>query len=156
MQHVKTKRRKQKISESFIFEIVRWSPSYFFSVDSNKHRDGPYNEHAGIEIEATCIFPETLKGRSAQFEIAGSRDCLTPWSYKNDPDWVPRCVGELVLHPTRGRFYTSVPHDSLPFVLTAFAHDLFRYVLVYGPPLNRSKSLCSSFHLMQSVDLEEY
>jgi len=41
-------------------------------------------------------------------------------------------------------------------ITTALAHGLFRYVETYGPPLKRSKSLCSEFRFLQTVNLEEY
>lgn len=152
----KTSKRNAEWPVSYIFEIGKWELAYHFSVDHGKYRDGPYSEHTGIQFEACCIFPETFKGRLATFDIAGRRDCLTPPILEREPDWIPRCVGELELQPTSGRFYTSIPHDSLTLVLTAFAQGLFRFILVYGPLLKRSKSLCSSMQLMQSVNLEDY
>ena len=152
----KKTRREDVSPESYIFEIVKWEPSYFLTVGDRKHREGPYYEHAGLDIEASCIFPENMKGRAANFHVAGARDCLTPRAYQNDPEWTPRCVGELELSPSYGRFYTSIPHDSLAVVLSTFAHGLFKFILVYGPTLKRNKSLCSSMHFMQNVNLEEY
>jgi len=67
----------------------------------------------------------------------------------------PLCIGERETRPSGGRFWCSVPHDDLPFILTAFAHGLFRYISLWGPALKRGESLCISVHLMQSVDPDE-
>ncbi|MDD3029375.1 MAG: hypothetical protein PHS57_03725 [Alphaproteobacteria bacterium] len=142
--------------EYFIFEIAKWEPYYFLSIDTGKYREGPYSENVGFEIEATCVFPEKVKGRTAAFDIAGRRNCLMPPIAQDDPDWTPRCVGELELSPTYGRFYSSIPHESVQIVLSALAHGLFRFILVYGPPLKRSKSPCSFMQFKRTVDLDEY
>ena len=140
----------------FIFEIKEWEPTYSLSVNYDKFRDTAYREHVGLDIDAVCVFPPPLAGRETRFNLAAERNCLTPEIFKQDSDWKPRCVGLLDLPPANGRFYLSVPHESISVVITALAHGLFRYVETYGPPLKRSKSLCSEFRFVQSVDLEEY
>lgn len=152
------KRRKQPTPsmQHFIFEIKEWKPSYLFSIDHSRYRDGPFSEHVGIELEASCIFPEDLVARNVMFHVAGKRDCLEPEILRHDPDWKPRCVGLLELPPERGTFLTSVPHESLAVLLIALAHGLLRFILLYGPPLSRRKSLCSSIEWASSVNLEDY
>ena len=142
--------------ESYVFEIVRWEPTYSLSVDQSRDRTGPFSEHAIIEIYATCLLPRKLAGRTIQLSLAGRRDILSPPVYRHDPEWIPHCVGLLELRPSGGSFYASVPHDSLPFLLESLAHRMCRYVLLYGPPLSRGKSLCTSLELERSVDLEDY
>ncbi len=152
------KRRKPRYEpvESYVFEIVRWEPSYGFSVDQNRDREGPYREHTILEIQTSCIYPKKLAGRATHFSLSGRRGCLVPPVYRHDPEWVPRCVGMLELPPSGGRFYTSVPHDSLPALITPLVHRLYRYILLFGPPLSRGKSLCFSMQLERTVDLEDY
>ena len=152
------KRRKPRYepSEIYIFEIARWEPTYGLSVDPSRDRAGPYSEHAILEIQATCILPRKLAGRTAQFSLAGQRDFLSPPDYKHDPKWTPRCIGLLELPPSGGRFYALVPHDSLPMLMASLALRMCRYILLFGPPLSRGKSLCTSLQLERSVDLEDY
>lgn len=139
----------------FIFEIIRWEPGYSLSVDNRRDRKGPYNEFAHLAVHTACTFPETLAGRAAYFQLSGKRDCLEPEVFQRDPSWNARCVGMLELPPSRGCFYTSVPHDSLLFLLTSLSHGLFRFVMLYGPILSRGKSFCSSMELLKSVDPED-
>jgi hypothetical protein len=158
MPSTKTKKSEPRpeTPECFIFEIGAWEPGYIFSVDSGKHRSAPYSEHVLLEIDATCVFPEKLAGREIRVSISGQRDCLNPFAYRQDKDWVPRCIGLLELPPAGGRFYTSVPHDSIAALTVSLAHRMYRYILLYGPPLGRSKSLCSSMQFERTVDFENY
>ena len=142
--------------ECYVFEIGEWKPSYILSVNRQRDRTGAFYEHIDIEIQTLCIYPKKLAGRSAQFTLSGQRNCLTPTAYQRDPDWIPNCVGLLELPPTRGRFYTAVPHESLSALITPLIHRLFHFVLLFGPPLSRGASLCSSMQFEQTVDLEDY
>lgn len=151
---VRTKR--QTTPQYFIFEIAEWQPTYILSVNHDRYRDSAYREHAGIELQASCIFPRNLAGRVARFNIAGQRDCLMPEVFKRDSSWTPRCVGALELKPSQGHFYTSVPHESLPFLTTLFSHGAIRFVVLYGASMSRGRSLCSSFQLERAVNLEDY
>lgn len=146
----------RETAECYIFQIDAWKPGYIFSVDSSTHRAGPYSEHLGLELDATCIFPEKLAGRAIQISLAGRRDCLSPFAYQQDEEWVPRCIGALEFPPSGGRFYTSVPHDSITALTLSLAHQMYRYILLYGPPLGRRKSLCSSMQFERTVDLDDY
>ncbi|MDD3371681.1 MAG: hypothetical protein PHE27_07665 [Alphaproteobacteria bacterium] len=141
--------------EYFIFEIAKWEPYYLFSLSADKHKEEFYSEYAGFEIKAICIFPEKLKGREATFDVTGRRDGLMPLS-EHTQNWEPKGVGELELSPTYGRFYTSIPQDSLDFMSSSFSQGHFRFILLYGPSLKRSKSLCTEMQFKQSVDLEDY
>ena len=148
-------RKAAPANQYYVFEIGAWELEHLLSVNSDRYRDGPYNEHLTIEFTGTCVHPEALKGRTVRFDIAGKRDMLQPEVFQRDPEWKPRCIGALETNPSGGWFYFSVPHDSMACILTAFAHGLFRYVSLWGPALKRGKSLCTSVHLLRSVDLNE-
>jgi len=143
--------------EYFIFEIKKLEASYSLSINSNHQSDeGPYNEHMSIEFDAKCIYPKKFDGVMARVDVVGKRDCLEPKIYQNNSDWKPRCVGCLELSPAGGRFYISVPHESMSFILDALTHNMFRFLSLWGPPLKRGKSLCLEFRFIQSINLEDY
>lgn len=142
--------------EYFIFEIGEMQPTYILSVDHDRYRENSYSEHTGIEFQAACMFPNKLAGRSVVFNLAGERGFLQPEAFKRDSSWKPRCVGALEIKPDRGMFYSAVPYESLPFLTTLFAHREVRYVVLYGEPMSRGKSLCVSMQLEKSVSLEDY
>jgi hypothetical protein len=142
--------------ESYIFEIADFRPSYSLSVEHRKYEKRPWWEHTEIEFDSRCIFPEKLAGRTATFDLVADRNFWTPYAWQKDKDWRPACVGCLELSPSHGRFYCPIAFDSLPGLLTAMAHGLYRYVLVYGPPLKRGKSLCNNLQFMRTVDLDDY
>lgn len=153
----KRARSKQAIQpQYFIFEIGETQPTYILSVDHDRYRKSSYREHAGIEFQAVCVFPKKLAGRPVSFNLAGERGCLTPEAFQRDSSWKPRCVGSLEVKPDHGNFYTSVPHESLSFLATLFLHRDARFVVLYGEPLTRGKSLCSSVQLEKIVNLEDY
>jgi len=153
----KRARSKQTVQpQYFIFDIGEIRPTYILSVDHDRYRESSYSEHAGIEFQAVCVFPKRLTGRSVLFNLAGQRGCLTPEAFKRDSSWKPRCVGALEIRPDRGLFYSAVPHESLPFLTTLFVHGEVRFVVLYGEPLSRGKSLCSSVQLEKAVNLEDY
>jgi hypothetical protein len=141
-------------AEYFVFEIQTWEPDYSLSVNHSRLERDPYWEHTKIGIGGICIWPKNLVGRTAHFDLVGKRDQLTP--DKDDPDWKPRCVGELDMRQPEGRFYTFIPNDSMTYLLSGLAHGQFRIIEVYGPTLKRGKSLCTSIDLKQTINLEEY
>lgn len=142
-------------SQSYVFEIKDWEPSHLLNVNQKRNGEGPCNEYVTIEFLGSCIHPEALKARTVRFDISGRREMLEPEVYRRDPAWKPLCIGLLESHPSGGRFYFSVPHDNMAFILSAFAHGCFRYISLWGPALKRGKSLCMSVHLTRSVDLDE-
>lgn len=153
---LKKQKPVRETAECYIFRIDAWKPGYIFSVDSSTHRAGPYSEHLGLEVDATCVFPGKLTGREVQISLAGRRDCLSPFAYQQDVEWVPRCIGALEFPPSGGKFYTSVPHDSVAALTVSLAHHMYRYILLYGPPLSRGRSLCFSMQFEKSVNLDDY
>jgi len=113
-------------------------------------------EHSGLELEGSCVHPQIFVGRRVAFRVWTRRDCRQPDIFKRDPEWTPRCVGQLELPPSIGRFYMSVPHESFPSLLTGLAAGLFRFILLWGLPLCRGQSPCQSVQWAQSVNLEDY
>jgi hypothetical protein len=142
--------------ESYIFEITSFAPSYGLSVEHRKYADGPWWEHAEIEIDATCLFPASLAERTATFTLVADREFWTPYDWQKDHAWRPNGVGLLEVSPTQGRFYAPIAFESMPGLLTAMAHGLYRYILLYGPPLKRRKSLCTSIRFSRTIDLQNY
>jgi len=156
MRKPKRKGREPEVVEAFILEIGELRPSYLLSVNSHKYRETAFSEHMGIDIDAKCVFPEKLVGRTATITLAARRDSLTPEAFKEDSDWIPNCIGALELTAEGGRFYTDVPHESFGALATSLAQGLLRFVVLYGTPLKRGRTLCSSMQLEHSVNLEDY
>lgn len=158
MPRAKSRRRKSAAPEfqTYLFEVKEWEPTYSLSVNHDRREDKPYSEHVTIHFVAPCIFPLPLAGRLIDFHFFGERDHMRPLIFQRDPDWRPLCVGSLEFRPEQGNFYSSVPLENLPFILTAFAHGKFRFVSLWGPTLKRNKSLCTSMSFEQSVNLDEY
>jgi hypothetical protein len=142
--------------QHFIFEVQSWEPEYWVSVNHERHGGRPYSEHVGIDINGSCVLPRKLSDRSASFHLVGERNYFNPDFYGQEPDWRPRCVGELDLRPGRGSFYSQLPHDAMPSLLSGLAAGSFRYILLWGPPLRWGKPRCTSIDLRRSVFLEDY
>ncbi len=138
------------------FEITAWEPSYSLSVNHDRRLERLYNEYAGIEISGACILPTKLKGRTARITIMGDRDHTKSVSLENDPSWRPRSIGGLEFRPSGGEFYMMVPLDHLLFLFSAIERGMFRYILLWGPEMVRSRSLCKSVQLLKEVNPDEY
>jgi hypothetical protein len=152
---VKRSRRETPSHQSYVFEIGAWEPSYLLSVNFDRYMDEAYNEYVIIKFAGVCIHPETLRGRTVEFHLAARRDMLVPEALRRNPDWRPLCVGSLELGRSSGRFSFSVPSQSMPSILTAFTHSMYRFVYLWGPTLKRGKSLCTSVHLLRSIDPDD-
>lgn len=150
------RRKEAAMPEYFIFEIGDAKPHYSLSVDHDKYRAASYREFAGLDFQASCMFPPKLAGRAVSFSLMGERNCLIPEAFKRDSSWKPRCVGALEIRPDRGDFYANVPHESLSFLTALFVRREARFVVLYGEPLSRGKSLCTSMHLEKTINLEDY
>lgn len=156
MKKVRDNNKRTLSSDVYIFQIAGLRPSYILSVNAGKYRETAFSEHMGIDIDAKCVFPEKLVGRTATITLAARRDSLTPEAFKEDSDWIPNCIGALELTTEGGRFYTDVPHESFGALATSLLQGLLRFVVLYGPPLKRGRTLCSSMQLEHSVNLEDY
>lgn len=152
----KTRKQPAPPIETFVFRIDAWEPEYSFAVNHSRLEVGPYWEHAGLTFSGTCIFPPKLAGRSATLRFVGDRELLQSRPPLEDRDWRPSGVGLLELPPIRGAFYARIPMDAVWGLIAAMSRAGFSYVLLNGPTLIRSKSLCTSFRFERTVDLEEY
>ncbi len=148
----KTPKANPVSSINYIFEITDFEPTYMLSVNPGADDENPWWEHASLGLSTVCRHPETIAGRPAAFELAADRAFWSPSELRHRPGWQPLGVGMLELTPRGGRFYASIPHDSLSMFLTAFANGLFRFIVLNGPPLRRGKSLCTSFEFKRAMD----
>jgi hypothetical protein len=140
----------------YVFEIAGFEPTYMLSVNPRRDDDKPWWEHLSLEFATVCRLPERLAERPATFQLVADREFWTPYAWRRDHDWRPLGVGLLEISPMAGRFYASIPNDSMPTFMTAMAHGLYRYVLLYGPPLKRGKSLCTSLDFRRAIDFDDY
>ena len=101
-------------------------------------------------------YPPKLAGRTATLRFVGDRERLLAIPPMKDRDWRPNGIGLLELTPSRGDFYARIPMDAVWGLIAAMGQAGFSYVLLNGPSLFRSKSLCTSFSFERSVDLEDY
>jgi hypothetical protein len=147
--------RKSVEMESFVFEIVDCMPTYSFSVGYSVS-DGPYREFTHLNLSCRCVFPTKLSGLEAKMTIMGDRDCPEPERWKADPRWKPRCIGQLEVRASQGRFDTAVPYDSLMFLLVSIRQGDVRMVHLWGPALHRGKSLCGSMRFAREIKEDEF
>jgi hypothetical protein len=146
--------RKEIVMESFVFEIVDCAPIYSLSVAFSA-KEGPYSEFAHLTLSCRCVFPKKLSGVETEIVVIGDRDCLEPECWKADPRWKPRCIGQLEVRASRGRFNAGVPHESLVFLLVSIRQGDVRMIHLWGPPLYRGKSLCSSIRFAREFNEDD-
>jgi hypothetical protein len=146
--------RKAVAMESFVFEIVNSAPTYSLNVAFSAN-EGPYREFAHLTLSCRCVFPKQLSGIETKVIVIGDRDCLEPECWKADPRWRPRCVGQLEVRASRGRFYAGIPYDSLTFLLLSIRQGDVRMIYLWGPPLYRGKSLCTSIRFERDFNEDD-
>lgn len=151
-----SRRKTPPEMESYIFELRSWQPKYLLAVDRDRYTESAHSEYAHLAFEGECVHPLVHAGRVAGFTLASRRDFMAPTHSKKDLDWKPNGLGVLELSKSRAEFYTGVPHETLVFLMNGLALNLFRYALVFGPPLKRGKSLCTTFEFLRDVNLEDY
>ncbi len=110
---------------NYFFTIKDWDPSYYFHVDDDNFRRGPFSEHLSIKLQVSCFYPSAVAGREASFQLYGHRDSLTSFIPGDDRDRIAPCVGELLLSKSQGNFVTFLPHDSMAFVQVALSQKKF-------------------------------
>jgi hypothetical protein len=52
-------------------------------------------------------------------------------------------------------YYAALPHDFMPSLLAMLESERSRYVLLQGEPVRRGKSLCRSFEIQRTVNLDD-
>jgi hypothetical protein len=146
--------RKAVTMGYFVFEIVNCAPTYSLNVAFSAN-EGPYREFAHLTLCCRCVFPKQLSGVETEIELVGDRDCLEPECWKADPRWKPRCIGELEVRASRGRFYAGIPYDILTFLLVSIRQGDVRMIYLWGPPLYRGKTLCSSIRFERDLNEDD-
>ncbi len=137
----------------FIFEITDWEPSYGLSVNGSRYNDAAFSEIYALHIDTVCRHPPKVAGRTANFSLYGERGFMEPPDWQRDRNWRPNSVAHLELPASGGRCYARLPHESMGTLLTALAHQRFRYVSLHGSPLARGHSLCWSIEFSRNEDL---
>lgn len=151
--------RKKKAEESYqtyIFEITDWEPGYLLSLNAGKHDDQLYWESLSVRISAKCVFPAKYAGLPTAIHLFADRAMLNPEILKYDKEWKPRCVGSLRVEAAEVHYDAALPHDFMPSLLAMLASERSRYVLLHGETVRRGKSLCRSFEIQRTVNLDDY
>jgi len=151
----KARKRSVETYALYIFEISAWQPLYELSVNGSRYEDAAFSEICLLQVETICRYPEKLVGRTAHFDLYAQRDFMEPPEWKRDGDWRPKDVAHLELPPSGGRCYARMPHESMPVLITALAHNRFRYVSLHGGPLVRGGTLCRSIGFSRDEGLGE-
>ena len=153
------KPRKEKPEEAYqtyVFEITDWEPGYILSLNVGKYDDQLYWEHLSARISAKCIFPTKYAGLLAGFHLFTDRNMLNPEILKFEKEWKPLCVGSLRVEAAEMHYEAAIPHDLMPSLLAMLASEHSHHLLLHGTPIHRRKSLCRSFEIQRTVNLDDY
>lgn len=150
-------RAKARDYWSYIFEIEDWEPSYMFSINhDSRFGRGPYWEHLGLELTGTFVHPEKAMGRKTTFTVRGDRELEESFGRSERVEHQPRGVAFVTMRGDYTEVLASMPQDSLRCVAAMLACDRFRYLLLHGEALYRSKATITSLSFKRTVDLDEY
>ena len=148
------KARKSRAADHqlLVFEIKEWEPSYSFSLNRSEDAESDYSEYAELHLNTACIYPDAFAGRTASMIFSSRRGLFEKPDPRRDDRDKPADVGLLNLPPSGGSFYAGVPHDTVPYLMSAIALERFRYVMIAGPSLKRSHSLATEIYFSRTAD----
>ncbi len=152
MSRKKSRKSRPADHQLLIFEIKQWEPSYTFAVNRMPDREGEYSEHAELRLDTVCVYPDQFAGRTATITASSRRELFDRRTKFLRKEERPDSLGLLELKPSGGSFYAGVPHDSLPFIVSALVAGQFRYVMLAGPSLKRSHSLSTELYFTRTAD----
>jgi len=150
------KKKPDEIYQTYIFEITDWEPGYLLSLNGGKHDDQLYWEHLSARITAKCVFPTKYAGLPTKIHLFADRNMLNPEILKYEKEWKPLCVGSLRVEAAEVHYDAAIPYDIMPSLLAMLATERGRYVLLHGASVRRGKSLCQSFEIQRTVNLDDY
>jgi hypothetical protein len=149
---IRKSRKRVAQSELFIFEITTWEPHYTFSVNRDPDKEGDCLEFFELHLDAKCVYPDKLVGRTASVIASSRRGLFTPPSPRRHPDEKPSSLGLLHLPPSRGSFYFGVPHESCSLLMLGLETKSLRFVMLSGPALSRGRSFINDLYFSRTSD----
>lgn len=150
------KKKPEEAYQTYIFEITDWEPGYLLCLNGGKQDDRLYWEHLTARISAKCLFPAKYAGLPAGFHLFTDRNMLNPEILKYEKEWKPLCVGSMRVEAAEMHYDAAIPHDLMPSLLAMLASERSRYVLLHATPVRRRQSLCRSFEIQRTVNLDDY
>jgi hypothetical protein len=140
--------------QSFTGEIDDWEFGYRFSADNMKLFSGAYWEYSALELKATFLEPEKVKGRVCSVVLLGDRR-LTNAVQNPNSNAKPLGIGTLTVRGSRTEYLGSIPLDVFSSVVSALAAGRLKFMTFSGPPLLRGSSSIDSVGFYRQLSIEE-
>jgi len=134
------RRKRAEAPKLLIFEVLAWEPNYTFSVNRDPDRLGDYVEYLELHLDAKCVYPDKLIGRSLTVTASSRRGLFAPSRPRGAPLEESSSLGTLRLPPSGGSFYFGVPHESCSYLMSGFESHQFQFLMLSISPLARGRS----------------
>lgn len=137
----KTKKAKSLKRESctYVIEIKDWDFSYMFSVNNNKKvLDGPYWEHADLEMKGKLLHPEKLKDKEIDVTVMATRRDARIMNKPEDYEQCePKAIGTLTIRGKYSELLCWVPFDAYQMLCSMLAAEKIKCLILHGEALYR-------------------
>jgi len=149
---MKKKEHNQKHKTcTYAIEILDWDPSYFRSVNINKHLiEGPFWENLDIKIEGKLIHPEKLAEKNIKVNMIGSRQLVSvleePEKYKG---FDANSVGTLTIRGKQRELFGSIPFDVMGSIISLIQSSKIKLIVLSGQTLYHGKAEIESIRFQK-------
>ncbi len=154
-----TKRKKSAKREecSYVIAIKDRAFSYGFSVNRMRDRiEGPYWEHADLEVGGKLAHPEKLKDQEIAVTIMANRGDARIMNKPEDYDQVePKAVGTMTMRGKQSEMLCWVPFDAFHMLCSMLNAGKIKYLILYGQALYRGSADIRSLTLQEHFGPED-
>jgi hypothetical protein len=153
---VPVKRRRRNAEEwcSYLFEIVQLHSHYSFA-RGGRLTPTAFAEYLHPEIDATCLTPEKLSGRSTRFTLIGNRRLeYDLWMQTRAPEHEAG-VGTLTMRGGQSSYLGVLPYDATWRLSPVILSGGFRDIYLHGAALHRGTAGIHSIGFYEEFDLDD-
>jgi len=142
---------------TYAIEILDWEPSYFRSVNINKHLiEGPFWENLDIKIEGKLIHPKKLAEKNIEVTMIGSRQLVRvleePEKYQG---FDPSSVGTLTIRGKQRELFGSIPFDVMGSISSLLQSGKIKFIVLSGHALYHGKAEIKSIRFQRDFGPED-
>lgn len=141
---------------SYLFKIGGIHPDYSFGTAHPPYEHGTLSEYAHTEIQAECLVPKRLSGRSTRITLLGDRGLTRSLAATPKPAEPISGIGTLTMRGSQSEYLGSLPFDALLALAPLILARGLRYIYMSGPPLWHGSSRITYMAFKQIADPADY
>ena len=154
----KKKKKSPREFQSFMFLITSKHLGYSFGLDKTHYPQGPYSEHANLEIQGHCSYPPKLRGEKFTLRFLGNRNLEKVLNNDEDISYEPLNVGKLTRRGDTRNFLGSLSFSVIWKINDLIDRNKIDVVDLKGTKLRYGSSDIwhVSFYCLFDIDEDDY